>query len=220
MTERLHGNNAIIDQTDNKYTWTYLENSLNTFCEKYGAGTGAAGARCLKIEDLDNLTKYDKTEYKTEKDIEKYGNVVKYTMDGTKVRYQISGGEPVTTTETTFTMQGGVPLGSVVLKELEVRNDYYTYTVSKLLTGSAKEMIGKGDYYLLASSYIKTSEENVDFGLRFFLAGGIYGNSLWNSKKGAGTIDSMKKVKPVVILNADTQLQETTSGSHEWNIVV
>lgn len=140
-------------------------------------------------------------------------------MDNGKVRYQISGGNPVTTTETTFTMQGGVPLGSVVLKELELENNYYTYMVTKITSGKVKEMISKGDYYLLASSYIKTSEENVDFGLRFFLAGNIYANSLWNSKKGVGTIDSMKFIKPVVILNADVNLQETATGSGEWNIV-
>lgn len=140
-------------------------------------------------------------------------------MDNGKVRYQISGSNPVTTTETTFTMQGGVPLGSAVLEELELKNNYYSYMVTKLTSGKVKEMISKGDYYLLASSYIRTSEETVDFGLRAFVTGGIYSNPLWDSKRGAGTIDSVNFIKPVVILNADVNLQETATGSGEWNIV-
>ena len=131
------------------------EDNLNNFCyDLYGQGQYATGARSLKVEDIDKLSKYDKTTYSG------YGVKWQYKGDSTKDKIQYSednGSTWADTTKTTFRLpneETAISKSSPGIKELE--NTYYYYNIPDNITtedGYTSEEAKKISGVITASSW-------------------------------------------------------------------
>ena len=195
---------------------------LNELCTPYGTGTGAIGARSIKVEDVDKLTEYDKTTFATNS-ISQYGNEVTYswsTTDFAKVDYTStnkSGTLSIThnsgfsyvdfdtmTATTVATKASGLP-------KLTNTAYFYDQLDTTLLTRSKKanEMIfGFDNFYAywLASPYVYTYTDSAYFGVRSIHSYILDGYTLFYSY-GAWKIFK-NGVRAVVSLSPDIQIGE------------
>ncbi len=210
------------------------EDNLNNFCyDLYGQGQYATGARSLKVEDIDRLSKYDKTTYSG------YGVKLQYKGDSTKdkIQYSKDGGTTwADTSHTTFRLpneETAISKSNPGTKELEYT--YYNYNIANNITtedGYTSEeatnisnMITKGTgtsniAHWLASRCVSCKSINANFGVRGVFSGCVSCHNLFNSSDGFGFGNF--RVRPVVSLASDIQITGTGdnigSSSNEWQL--
>ena len=210
------------------------EDNLNNFCnDLYGKGQYATGARSLKVEDIDNLAKYDKTTYSG------YGEKWQYKGDSTKdkIQYSKDGGTTwADTSYTTFRLPNettAISKSNPGTKELERTN--YNYDISNNITtedGYTSEeatnisnMITKGTGTFninqwLASRCVYCTSGSAYFGVRYVSSGDVFLYSLFASFEYFDY--RLYHVRPVVSLASDIQITGTGdnigSSSNEWQL--
>ena len=131
-------------------TQSYLDalTTLQTAVDGYKDGTIGVEVRSVKVEDIDALTSFDKTTYGT--GINKYGNEVTYTWDGTdKPAY--SYGTPATT-------------GNLSLSHSSSGFTYYDAASGEIVTsaytttaGTAITTLKSDFYYYTGSTYLDST---------------------------------------------------------------
>ena len=210
------------------------EDNLNNFCnDLYGKGQYATGARSLKVEDIDKLSKYDKTTYSG------YGVKWQYKGDSTKdkIQYSKDGGTTwADTSYTTFRLPNettAISKSNPGTKELEYT--YYGYNIANNITtedGYTSEeatnisnMITKGTgtsniTQWLASRCVYCGSSCAGFNVRGVYSGDVSRSSLFYSD-GSFYYYSYR-VRPVVSLTSDIQITGTGdnigSASNEWQL--
>ena len=213
------------------------EDNLNNFCnDLYGKGQYATGARSLKVEDIDKLSKYDKTTYSG------YGEKWQYKGDSAKdiIQYSKDGG--ITWAEDsnfggTFRLPNettAISKSNPGTKELEYT--YYNYDIANNITtedGYTSEeatnisnMITKGTgtsniKQWLASHGVLCNTGRAYFGVRFVAASGTVNYySLFRSYEYFDCTGY--RVRPVVSISADVKITGTGdnigSSSNEWQL--
>ena len=210
------------------------EDNLNNFCnDLYGKGQYATGARSLKVEDIDNLAKYDKTTYSG------YGVKWQYKGDSTKdkIQYSKDGGTTwADTSYTTFRLPNettAISKSNPGTKELE--NTYYGYNIANNITTedgytteeatNISNMITKGTTssnisQWLASRCVYCYSSYAYFRVRYVLSGGVFLSTLFCSNEDFNCLGY--RVRPVVSLASDIQITGTGdnigSASNEWQL--
>ena len=111
-----------------------VEETLNEICEKYGKGTGAESARCLKVEDINRITGYDPGNAMNEEvygkgRIDEYGNKIECKLKDGIVTISGSNGESFSKDASEFMKPDGTKLNSDGTDVFEFVSDMYTYFV-------------------------------------------------------------------------------------------
>ena len=210
------------------------EDNLSNFCnDLYGKGQYATGARSLKVEDIDKLSKYDKTTYSG------YGVKWQYKGDSEKdiIQYSKDNGSTwADTSYTTFRLPNettAISKSNPGTKELEYT--YYNYDIANNITtedGYTSEeatnisnMITKGTgtsniTQCLASRCVSCNSGIARFYVRFVYSGNVNIDSLFNSYE--YFYYGYYRVRPVVSLTSDIQITGTGdnigSASNEWQL--
>ena len=206
---------GIWDETTASYK--NAEDALDTICAEYLNTAQATIAKSIRAEDIDKITGYDKTTY-GEGHIYQYGNKVTYSINANgKVEYS-SAVKSGTSEQTTFRKPQGT---TNITSPYTVTSNFYYYDVDgetelKNKASNAYQMLFGNDnqIYWLASSFVDTS--NAGFGVRCVYNGYLSGSTLWIATRGKYSLDY--GIRPVIYLNSNAKLTETTAGSGIWNI--
>ena len=210
------------------------EDNLNNFCnDLYGKGQYATGARSLKVEDIDKLSKYDKTTYSG------YGVKWQYKGDSTKDKIQYSKDNGSTWADTSYTTfrlpneTAAISKSNPGTKELEYT--YYSYNIANNITtedGYTSEettnisnMIINGTtssciVQWLATRSVFCNSSYAVFIVHYVLGYDVGGSRLFSSDEYFDF--SHYRVRPVVSLESDIQITGTGdnigSSSNEWQL--
>ncbi len=218
-----------------------FENALTTLQDKvdeYKEDTYALTIRSVKVEDIDALVNYDKTNYE-KGTIYEYGINGEITWDGTerpKYAYGATtgnfGGTNGNHSSTGF-LYYDVSTNKVVLvpystvagtKIATIKNTFYSYNGSDYMdkTIPAYTMLFGGSTYFLASKYTSLGSENPYYGL--FAVNG-YGDTMGGKSNTFGYSNNYMSyngnyVRAVVTLNNNVVLTESevTPGTYDVTI--
>jgi len=201
---------------------------LDRVCAKYGNGTGAIAARSITVEDIDKVTKYDKTTYE-EGSLCQYGNIVTYIYNGTiKPAYKATNnvsGELTTNYTNGFYYYDGNTFRHVAVDQLTneanigktiatlTSNYYYYIGASKLdnTTDAYKMLFGAtGGYndYWLASPYVVTNTDDAGFGMYIVYDGKVISGGLLFSRGDTNT--PTRGVRAVVTISSEVETASLT----------
>lgn len=225
------------DDTSERYK--VLEKHLDEICEKYMNETYATSARSIKIEDIDKITRYDKTQY-GKGELNQYGNKVTYTITEnsnnkvTEVRYEsiVKTGKALAAPYNFRKPLAG--LNSNITEPYEITSSYYTYSLDginytdktsniyKILFGNAQD---ETTAYWLASSCVFPKDYGVLYHLLRIQHEAVNAYIVWDSNAQGEPEDfrssgmsSSGGIRPVVTLKSDIKLTQTSENSGEWNI--
>lgn len=216
----LDGDDATIGVWNEKTkSYANAEKALDDECAAYLNSKQATSVRSIRVEDIDKITGYDKTKF-GEKNINKYGNKVTYSIDSNG---NVAYSSKVKNDTTTFTRLI-MPQATENITSCDIISTYYFYSAEQETelkdknSDVYKMLFGNGyEYYWLASSYVNPGEGVVSFGMHLVASGGVFDSALWISDGGYGRNDECG-VRPVVFLKSDTPLTQTSENSGKWNI--
>jgi len=226
-----------------KNDWLYAEKELDNICESYGHGTGAISARSVRVEDINQVAKYNPWTAESGKPygngkLYEYGSVVTYKYNGEETPAYLSsvvGGASLTTAHNNgFHYYNGkrimvvddLTTGEIDKELVTITNTYYIYYGPSLKTMDTESVVFKmifGEYssekktytnnYWLASPFVRTDANCVTYGINYVGRGYVYRNYLWYSN---GDVDSRTSgVRAVVTLSSD--LKFTGSSETGWS---
>ena len=190
---------------------------LNNICSKYGNGKYAVGARCINLEDVNRVTKYNPAtsgNYAT--GISAYGNSVTYYIKDGKLAYTTTNGMVGGNFPLSFEMPDGRVLGEDI-EQITVTSNYYCYKPNSLNDNAYETLFGFKASYWLATQVINPSGSGATFGIYMISNGQVNGNIiLHRTNNDYGGIDGTNWVRAVVYLKSDIQLQK---NGYTWEII-
>lgn len=220
--KKLNGSDETLGRWDEETSsYKNAEKALDDECLMCLNTDQATGVRSIKVEDIDKITGYDKTNY-GKGEIFQYGNKVTYKFENGKIKYKTNSEEYIETTETLFRKpQAGVREN--ITSAYDVISTAYTYNVyteSNLNDKNSnvyKMLFGVGDQkYWLASSFVYADKGHANFGMRYIINASVSKDVQWYSAGGEGKNEF--GVRPVVYLKSNIKLTPTAENSGEWNI--
>ena len=221
------------DEKWNEETGSYknAEDALDKICEEYLNESYATAARSIRVEDINKITSYNPPT--------PYEMTYKRGTDGI-VMYKKEDSEEFKANNYSEKFRKPTETENITAEEeYTVKNNYYmtfcstsASSVNYANSSAVYNMLlanNDGTYrgYWLASSFSHTEKRYATFGLRYvysFKEGGVNvgpadsdNGCLWNTAWYDGKTINMG-VRPIVSLNTDITLTETSTGSGEWNI--
>lgn len=215
-----------------------LDDNLKNFCnDLYGKGTYAVGARSLNAEDINKLSKYDKTTYadygqKWIYRLSQSTNYMQYSKNDGNSWYNITNSNY----QTFRVPDDAEAISANNIGSKEVENTYYEYEIQKQLntiteyTSDEIEIItdmitkdanNEDTRYLLSSKTAKCLTHGAHFYISHVSSGDIKQGIIFYSFEQFANIKS--RVRPVVSLNSNITLEGNGNNigdkTNMWNIV-
>lgn len=186
---------------------------LNELCAIFGRGTGAVGARSIKVEDIDRLVNYNKNTYHIDK-IDKYNNKMTLSwniVEEGKIDYISSNGLTGTFSDEFNSGFSYIDFNSMTKKTVAINNNlpqitntsysYHIYNEDQKI----QELIHHGEFWL-ASTCVLTAGYNINYMFRYVTGLNVNYEGLYTS---SGTETSYENgVCAVVELAPDITIGE------------
>ena len=218
--------------------WLTAVDTLDEFCEPYIHGKSVTDARSIRIEDVDKITGYDKTEYGKDQ-LYKYGAEVVFTHNGTnKPSYELKGisnskgilenshsnfyyfnGNEFLVLNTAtgiITSKNGDVIKTITNGEeiVTLQNNYWSYVANMDTKTKAYTMIFKDAKYWLASAGTALTGKMFGYVINAVYDGMAVAVGIWKSTGSAN--DGLNiGVRAVVSLSPD--IQPVGSSVNGWS---
>ena len=221
-----------------KNGYTNAQEELDNICEIFSHSEISTGSRSFNEDDVNNLTGYDPLNHNDEGvpcgngEIWEYGNKLTYLWGEQESPYYIEEGsnQEENLEEThlgVFQWYDGDEWQTSIhpeeatndnqVKITDMESDYYVYEKQDYSTINEKveDLIYTKNPYWLASPYIGTGDQSVNFGIRGVTNNLVSGTSLVSSTGNTSAEIADYGIRPVVSIKASALIKKTSDGAWE-----